>query len=366
MRRRRRHEARAAGRRTSSSARGASRPPTARPRSGGGGRAASGLGATLEFVRLDGDARLEDKAAHALRLAAVIRRVRPGSSSRQPSRRTSTPTTGAWAASSGTPCGWRASGACPSCAGRPIRIQQLLYYAVAPGCEPRGSRRSSWTYRPRRSSPRGRPPWRPTPRRCARAYVELQLARARVQGLRAGVGFAIALYPNDPLVVDSLARPGRTGADSDMAPTAPSRSASPATPRSAGAASSPRPSARSSPAAGTRRTSSATSGRSGSRRRAPRLLPPGGHQRLRTVQVPRLHAAALGEDGRGEPGHRLDVLHVHYAVPHATAAILAQSMLPPEPRPRVVATLHGTDTTLLGRDPGTAPPSATPWSAPTP
>ena len=53
--------------------------------------------------------------------------------------------------------------------------------------------------------------------------------------------------------------------------------------------------------------------------------------------------------------HGLDVLHVHYAVPHATAAILAQSMLPPEQQPRVVTTLHGTDTTLLGRDPGYGP-----------
>ena len=53
--------------------------------------------------------------------------------------------------------------------------------------------------------------------------------------------------------------------------------------------------------------------------------------------------------------HRLDVLHVHYAVPHATAAILARSMLPPEQHPRVVTTLHGTDTTLLGRDAGYGP-----------
>ncbi len=53
--------------------------------------------------------------------------------------------------------------------------------------------------------------------------------------------------------------------------------------------------------------------------------------------------------------HRLDVLHVHYAVPHATAAILARSMLPPDEQPRVVTTLHGTDTTLLGRDAGYAP-----------
>lgn len=47
---------------------------------------------------------------------------------------------------------------------------------------------------------------------------------------------------------------------------------------------------------------------------------------------------------------QLDVLHVHYAVPHATAAILARSMLPPEQQPQLVTTLHGTDTTLLGRD----------------
>ncbi len=50
--------------------------------------------------------------------------------------------------------------------------------------------------------------------------------------------------------------------------------------------------------------------------------------------------------------HQLDILHVHYAVPHATAAILARSMLPVEHQPRVVTTLHGTDTTLLGRDAG--------------
>src|SRR5271156_1798871 len=53
--------------------------------------------------------------------------------------------------------------------------------------------------------------------------------------------------------------------------------------------------------------------------------------------------------------YHLDVLHLHYAVPHATAALLARSMLPPEQQPRVVTTLHGTDTTLLGRDPGYGP-----------
>jgi N-acetyl-alpha-D-glucosaminyl L-malate synthase BshA len=51
----------------------------------------------------------------------------------------------------------------------------------------------------------------------------------------------------------------------------------------------------------------------------------------------------------------LDVLHAHYAVPHATAALLAGSMLPAGRRPRLITTLHGTDTTLLGRDPGYGP-----------
>src|SRR2546421_8185851 len=54
--------------------------------------------------------------------------------------------------------------------------------------------------------------------------------------------------------------------------------------------------------------------------------------------------------------HGLDVLHVHYAVPHATAAILARAMLPPAQQPRVVTTLHGTDTTLLGRGASYPPP----------
>lgn len=53
--------------------------------------------------------------------------------------------------------------------------------------------------------------------------------------------------------------------------------------------------------------------------------------------------------------HRLDVLHVHYAVPHATAAMLAMSMLPVFQRPRVIVTLHGTDVMLLGSDAGYGP-----------
>ena len=51
---------------------------------------------------------------------------------------------------------------------------------------------------------------------------------------------------------------------------------------------------------------------------------------------------------------KLDIFHAHYAVPHATAAYLAVQMLGAA-APKVVTTLHGTDATLLGRDPSYRP-----------
>ncbi len=50
----------------------------------------------------------------------------------------------------------------------------------------------------------------------------------------------------------------------------------------------------------------------------------------------------------------LDLLHVHYAIPHAISAFLARQMVPDHPL-RIVTTLHGTDITLVGRDPGYLP-----------
>jgi len=47
---------------------------------------------------------------------------------------------------------------------------------------------------------------------------------------------------------------------------------------------------------------------------------------------------------------RLDVLHVHYAVPHATTAWLAREMLGERQRLPVITTLHGTDITLVGQE----------------
>jgi N-acetyl-alpha-D-glucosaminyl L-malate synthase BshA len=49
----------------------------------------------------------------------------------------------------------------------------------------------------------------------------------------------------------------------------------------------------------------------------------------------------------------LDIIHAHYAVPHATAGFLSRQVLASSPgvTPKVVTTLHGTDITLIGNDP---------------
>ncbi len=57
-------------------------------------------------------------------------------------------------------------------------------------------------------------------------------------------------------------------------------------------------------------------------------------------------AAKMAEVARE---NELDLLHVHYAIPHAIAGLLAKQMLGAS-APRLVTTLHGTDITLVGLD----------------
>ena len=53
---------------------------------------------------------------------------------------------------------------------------------------------------------------------------------------------------------------------------------------------------------------------------------------------------------------KLDVLHVHYAIPHASAAFIAKHILKEQNIDiPVITTLHGTDITLVGRDPSFEP-----------
>lgn len=53
---------------------------------------------------------------------------------------------------------------------------------------------------------------------------------------------------------------------------------------------------------------------------------------------------------------KLDILHVHYAIPHASSALIARSILKEKGyNLPFVTTLHGTDITLIGKDPGYKP-----------
>lgn len=174
-------------------------------------KAAEALGASVEFIELDGDAHLELKAGHAIRLAGILRRVKPGI--------VLAPTL----VENQHPDHWRL-GKLVRDASRlarfgglaelrelaPHAIGQLLFYAVTPEAEP--SDISPFLVDV--SAPEIIATWTAAMEAHAsqmvtRNYSELQLTRARGNGLRAGVGHAIALFPNDPPVIGSLAQLGR-------------------------------------------------------------------------------------------------------------------------------------------------------------
>ncbi len=61
-------------------------------------------------------------------------------------------------------------------------------------------------------------------------------------------------------------------------------------------------------------------------------------------------AAKMAEVARNT---KIDIWHVHYAIPHAACAFLAKQLLIASgtPAPKIITTLHGTDITLVGSDP---------------
>jgi LmbE family N-acetylglucosaminyl deacetylase len=170
-------------------------------------KAAKLLGATLEFVELDGDAHLEIRSTHALKLAAVLRRVRP--------TLVLSPTT----EQNQHPDHWRLGtmvrdatrlarfgGVAELGKLTPHAIGGLFFYALGPGSEPSSPPPVLIDI----SAPAIISAWAAAMEAHAsqmktRNYVELQLARARVHGLNAGVAHAQPLWPNDPLVFGSLA-----------------------------------------------------------------------------------------------------------------------------------------------------------------
>ena len=173
--------------------------------------AAKLLGATLEFVELDGDGHLEVRATHAIRLAGILRRVRP--------EMVFAPSV----VENQHPDHWRLGKLVRDAARlarygglkelrrfRPHAIEQLFFYAVTPEAEPSNISPVLIDI----SAPEILSRWTAAmdahaSQTSARNYVELQVTRARLLGARAGIGHAIALFPNDAVVIDSLAQISR-------------------------------------------------------------------------------------------------------------------------------------------------------------
>lgn len=169
--------------------------------------AAAHLRATAEFVDLNGDAHLEIKAAHAIKLAALLRRYRP------------TIVLAPSLVENQHPDHWRL-GKLVRDAARLARygglkelrkspahaIDHLFYYSVTADADPRDITPILVDI----SAPEILAAWTASmdahaSQQKTRNYGELQLTRARLHGLRAGVSHALPLWPNDPLVVPSLA-----------------------------------------------------------------------------------------------------------------------------------------------------------------
>jgi LmbE family N-acetylglucosaminyl deacetylase len=175
-------------------------------------KAAALLGATLTFIPLDGDSHLEIKAVHAIKLAGVLRRWRPGVVLAPSTVENQHPDHGKLgrlvrdAARLARYGGLRELRPTP-----PHAIGHLFYYAVTPEAEPKDLPAvwfdvsgaevvTAWTAAMRAHGSQT----------SARNYIDLQLTRARLLGARAGVGHAVALFPNDPLVFDSFSQLSRS------------------------------------------------------------------------------------------------------------------------------------------------------------
>jgi LmbE family N-acetylglucosaminyl deacetylase len=168
--------------------------------------AAGILRATIEFVELDGDARLELRAAHAIKLAAILRRFRPQIVLAPSLVENQHPDHACLARLVRDATRLARYGGVLELKDQPVHAaRHLLYYAVSPDAEPRDITPIYIDV----SAPEIIAQWTAAmeahrSQTSARQYVELQMTRARLNGLRTGVGHAVPLFPNEPLLLDSL------------------------------------------------------------------------------------------------------------------------------------------------------------------
>ena len=173
--------------------------------------AAKLLGASIEFIELDGDSHLEIRTDHAVKLAAIIRRVQPESLLAPSCVENQHPDHARLGKLVRDAARLARYGGLKELADQKAHsINRLFFYAVTPDGEPADippvlidisspAIVSAWTAAMNAHESQA----------STRNYVDLQLTRAKLFGTRAGVEYAMAVYPNDPLVFDSLADAGR-------------------------------------------------------------------------------------------------------------------------------------------------------------
>ena len=174
-------------------------------------KSAAILGATVEFIKLDGDAHLEIRAAHAIKLAGILRRVRPGIVLTPTLVENQHPDHARLGQLTRDATRLARYGGLPELRDLPAHtVEQLFFYAVTTAAEPPDITPVLIDI----SAPEIVRTWTAAmeahqSQTSARNYVELQLTRARLRGLAAGVEHALALFPNDPLLLSSLGVTGR-------------------------------------------------------------------------------------------------------------------------------------------------------------
>jgi LmbE family N-acetylglucosaminyl deacetylase len=168
--------------------------------------AAAILMAEIEFIDLGGDAHFETSVANAIKLARILRRRQPGivlGPSCVENQHPDHARLGHILRDAARLA--RYGGFKELRSQKPHAIDQLLYYAGSPQAEPRDISPLLIDV----SDPAIISTWKEAmlahqSQTSARQYVEFQLAQARVRGLSAGIEYAIALFPNDPPVFNSL------------------------------------------------------------------------------------------------------------------------------------------------------------------
>lgn len=174
--------------------------------------AAALLNASIEFIDLGGDANIEVTRAGARTMAAIIRQVRPDMVMAPTLVGDQHPDHVAVGTMVRDAARLARFGGVVDLQSEPAHaIDHLIFYAISPDAAP--ARVLPLLYQ---LAPEDVATWRSIMEAHASQmktldYVTLQLTRARLLGLNAGLGDAIALYPNDALAVSSL---GELGAGS--------------------------------------------------------------------------------------------------------------------------------------------------------